>query len=165
MANDGKIKIIITTGDVGGKPGEPGTGDSNKEKEKDKKENSLGSYIEHQFYNLIKEQAMNNINFAVNNIGNFTGDYQTQRTTSASISFVKKFINLGTAFAAGTKATGSPIGGVIAASVAAVGDMISLQQLWFTNQVEQKKANYEIAQIRNRSGLNSLTDGSRGTQN
>lgn len=159
---DGKIYIIVTDQLPGGQgPLPPDTPDSGKEKTK---ENKFESWATHQFLNLVKQQVIQNITFTVNNIGNFTGDYQAQRDAQLSLSLLQEGMNLGLSIYAGYKIGNIP-GAAIAAGVYAVNKTISTVQEYRLIDLQQKQSNYSIQQLKNRSGLNSNRDGSRGTEN
>lgn len=160
MANDGKIYIIVTDQLPNG--GGQLVPDQQKEKEKDKG-SSLAMWAEHQFYNLVKQQVMGNINFTVNNIGNFTGDYQAQRNAQLNLSILNEAMGLGMAVYAGSR-FGAP-GVAVALGVYAANKTISTMQQYALINLQQKQSNYSIEQLRNRAGLNSYKDGSRGTEN
>lgn len=160
MANDGKIYIIVTDQLPNG--GGQLVPDQQKEKEKDKG-SSLAMWAEHQFYNLVKQQVIGNINFTVNNIGNFTGDYQAQRNAQLNLSILNEAMGLGMAVYAGSR-FGVP-GVAVALGVYAANKTISTMQQYALINLQQKQSNYSIEQLRNRAGLNSYKDGSRGTEN
>ena len=64
---------------------------------------------------------------------------------------------------------GASIGGLAGAGIAAgitlVSSLINFSLESYSIGVAEKKANYAIEQLRARSGLNTLNDGSRGTEN
>lgn len=161
MASDGKIYITISDrrGQGGGDTPTPGVPD---EKQEEKKENTLESWIAHQGLNLLKQQVVNNLNFAINNIGNFTGNYQLQREQQRELAIFNKIIGVGLTVYAGAKVGGVP-GVLIALGVQAVNETVNFVQQYMLNEVQQKQTNHNIEQLRQRSGLNTLRDGSRGT--
>lgn len=162
MANDGKIYIIVTDQLPNG-GGQVVPDSSKKDKDKDK-EGHFASWAVHQYLSLVKEQALNNINFAINNIGNFTGDYQTQRAAQTAMSFINEMAGLGAAIFAGAKMGGVP-GAIVATSVYGINKAVSTIQTYQLINLQQKQTDYSIKQLQNRSGLNTRYDGSRGTEN
>lgn len=162
MANDGKIYIIITDKTPGG-DGQPG-GSTIINKEDKSKNNALSDYAAHQFFNLITNQTKNIINYQLNNIGNFTGEYDTQRHVNFARQTISSLIGLGMAAISGAK-YGGGWGALIGVTVATTGMLINSGLQYNSDLLQNKKTNYEIAQLRDRSGLNTLKDGSRGTEN
>lgn len=156
--SDGKIYITISD-----KRGEGGGGETptNDPKEKETKGSILGKYAQHQFFGLIKSEANNLVNYTIGNIGNFTGDYRQQRVAQMSVSMLQKTNNLFMSAYAGATLTGSLAGGVIGLAVAglsmAVNTGLQTYSEWFAN----KRQNYEISQLRDISGLDTLTNGGR----
>lgn len=161
MKNDGKIYIIVTDklpagGDTPA-PAEPVT--------KEKKEDLFSHWARQRLLGEAKQLAQGAVMYSLHNIGNFTGDYITQAHVNNAMSAVSGLASIGTAALAGFKYTGSPIGAVIAASIAVINKVVSGAQTSYSNYVQNQKTNYEIEQLRERSGLNTLVDGSRGTEN
>ena len=75
------------------------------------------------------------------------------------------FMNIGLATYAGAKTTGSWVGAVVGFAVGAIGQIGSGIFDTIQKEKEYSKQNYEISQLRDRAGLNSTKDGSRGTEN
>ena len=94
------------------------------------------------------------LNYGVNNIGNFTGNYIAQEKIQLATDIVGDIATIGLGFATGL------IGGAIA--IAGVAVSKSLEAVTFF-QDEKHKRN-EIEYLRERSG-NTLVNGSRGTEN
>lgn len=157
---DGKIYITISDERGGGGKGVSQSGETVKTPKE--KENHLGSYAVHQGMNLVKQSVMKAVNFSVSNIGNFTGDYLTQKNVQAGLSNAMTTIGYGTTALAGFK-IGGIWGAVIAVGVKGVSDALSFGLNEKANYQQNRRTNYEIAELRELSGLNSLLDGSRGT--
>jgi len=163
MADDGKIYIVITNRTP--QSVEQGTAGVEQKKNEDDKESVLGKYVFHQFFNLIQSQAQQAVSLSINNIGNFTGDYQSQRVAQGLMTISSRLAGIGLAAASGWKMSGSWIGAVIGAVVQtgtyAKDDIINSQLL----KLQDRKMNFAIQQLQERSGLNTRIDGSRGTEN
>lgn len=162
MANDGKIYIIVTDQlPNGGSQVVPDSSKKDKDKDKD---GHFTSWAVHQYLSLVKEQALNNINFAISNIGNFTGDYQAQRDAQTAMSVINELAGLGVSIFAGAKIGGVP-GAIVATSVYGINKAVSTVQTYQLINLQQRQTNHAINQLQNRSGLNTKYDGSRGTEN
>lgn len=161
MANDGKIYIIVTNQLPNGTP-EPVPGAGTDKKEKDS-ENTFEKFVQHKFFNLIESQAKQAVNYSINNIGNFTGDYVEQAHVSDTMQVLSMMNELTTSFIAGTKMTGTPLGGLVAIAVSGIGRGISSIEQQYAGYVENVRQNRSISQLRTRAGLNSANNGSRGT--
>lgn len=166
--NDGKIYIVITNKYQGG----DGTPNDEMSENKSESQSSIGKYATHRFFNFMEQQATKVVNYSINNIGNFTGDYQAQRDVQASIGLLNRLMNLGNAAVQGALAGAKAGGGYGAAIGAAIGlivgvgsEAVSVALESNSFYIQQKKANREINILKERSGLNSLMDGSRGTEN
>lgn len=156
-----KNKLYITISDkrTGG-----GEGRAQTESAESDNGSMLGRYAEHQLFHLVKSTATQAVNFSINNIGNFTGDYIQQQKVNELRAQASNALNLAMSAAAGFKAGGLPgaaIGLAVGAGAIIVGNVF--QDL--SNRVANAKANYNIEQLRNRAGLNQTYDGSRGTEN
>ena len=160
--NDGKIYITISDRRFGSNVAEADA--QNKSDKKKDKESEFGSWVVHQFFSLVKTQALNNVNFAISNIGNFTGDYQSQRDAQTAMSVINELMGFGTAVVAGAKIGGVP-GAIVATTVYGINKAISTVQTYQLINLQQKQTNHTINQLQNRSGLNTRLDGSRGTEN
>lgn len=162
MANDGKIYITISDKRGGG-------GGSDQPaitpEEKEPKSKPLNDYLKHAFFNLIQDTAKKAINNTISQIGNYRGDYYAQRQIQTAISALNKGGTLALSFFAGTGITGSLTGGIVGliATGTAMGINYGLEE--FNNRVAIARNNREIGYLRELSGLNTLKDGSRGTEN
>lgn len=154
-------KIYITISDTRGGSGVGQSPDTQPEKEDESKTGMLGKYIRHKFFNIIESQAKQAINYTVSNIGNFTGNYQAQRNAEQSLNALNYLISMGTAFYSVTKSTGSPVAGGIAVAAMVGTSIISAGYKEYTEWFQNKKDNRNIEMMRNRLGIQGLTDGSR----
>lgn len=162
MADDGKLYIIITDKrEDDGKGGNTPSSSSQKEAASKK---TAQSYAVHQFYNFVTSQAKQFVTYNIQNIGNFTGNYVTQRKVSEAVNVLTIGMNIATAGIAGFK-IGGPIGAAVSTAIAVAGTAINAGYQSYTQRIENAKTNYNIDQLRRRSGLNVYTDGSRGTEN
>lgn len=168
MAN-GQIYITISDkrgeGGAGETPGVPSTRNSKAFDEPSNDFSAVGDYAKHQFFDMIKSNSQKVVNYSINNIGNFTGDYQQQRNASATLSLINAAKNIGMATIAGFKYGGGPYGAAVGAMVAVGGMMINYTMQENANQIAIKQQNRNIDILRDISGLNTLNDGSRGTEN
>ena len=159
---DGKIYIIVTDQLPNGSG--PITPDGNQQQNKIKeKKDPLGDYAKHQFFNLVKNQAMQNLNYSISNIGNFTGDYMKQEHVENMMQAGSFVLSLVTSAVAGWKMTGSPWGAVIAVAATGISEGISTAQQYYAGLVENARKNRDIALLKTRAGLNSTNNGSRCT--
>ena len=124
---------------------------------------ALGRYVEHEVFHLVKQQATATVNFALGNIGNFSGDYILQNEVNEARKNINSLMNIGMATLAGAKF--GPAGAVIGFAAGVVSE--SMKGVFETVEKTKNaaKQNYEIAQLRDRAGLNTAKDGSRGTEN
>lgn len=153
-------KIYITISDTRGGSGAGVSNDADSRQEKDK-EGALSKFVQHKFFNMIQSESKHIMNYAVGNIGNFTGNYQAQRDTEMVLSHVNYLINLGVAAYTGAKLTGSWIGAAVAVGVTVTQSVINIGLESYSNYFQNKKTNNEIKIMRERLGLEGLTDGSR----
>ena len=160
MAN--KNKLYITISDERGGDGPTPTPQPGGAKEKDS--NALGRYVEHQMFHLVKRQATQAVNFAISNIGNFTGDYIAQRKVNVAKQAISGVMQVGEATLAGAGVGGwvGAIVGFVLGGLSLVADSVYGEM---QNQTNNAITNLEIAQLRDRAGLNTVYDGSRGTEN
>ena len=158
---DGKIYITISDRRIGEGGGEtPDTPQTQKDDEK--KKDLLGDFLKHKFYNLVQEQAKQMGRYTLANIGNFTGDYQYQREMNVAMDVLGEAVNLVSAFTTGTMATGgNVIGGAVAVAITVASQTINFALQESANRVSNRTQNYNIQQLRDISGLNALTNGSR----
>ena len=164
-------KLYITISDSRGKGGK-GTPTKKDEEEKINQEeeeqgNSLiGRYAEHELFHIVKKNITQAVNYSLSNVGNFTGDYITQRKVNENKQFVSGVVNLGMSAFAGFKSTGgSWVGAAIGFVVGASSLVAESVYDNITTRAEYSKQNYNITQLRNKVGLNAIYDGSRGTEN
>lgn len=157
---DGKINIYITEGDL---PDELGKGSKDGKGEQSKsKESMFQKYLKHELLHLVRNTVHNMVNFSVNQIGNMRGDYAMQRDVENALGLGRQILGIGVAAAVGAK-KGGAVGAVIGAGVGIVSNTINGLINIHNESVKYKKQNYEIAQLRARTGMNTLLDGSRGT--
>jgi hypothetical protein len=158
---EGKLYITITDdrGDGGGTP----TPKPDGAKEKKSNDDTIGRYIEHEMFHLVKSQATQFVNFSLGNIGNFTGDYITQRRVNETKQAISGLMNIGMTTIAGAKY--GPYGAIAGFAIGVISQMTGSVYDVISSTVENSKTNYELAQLRELSGLNSTKDGSRGTEN
>lgn len=161
MAEKNKLYITISDNRNGGS-GTP-TEKTDNEQEKDK-ESTLGKYAEHQLFHLVKQTAVKSANFAISNIGNLTGDYITQRRVSEVKQAVSGLMSIGMSTAGGAVA-GGWVGAIIGFAVGVTSLVVDTVQSEVQNRIDNTKTNLEIAALRDRAGLNTVYDGSRGTEN
>lgn len=161
--NDGKIYIIVTDKLPGGK-GET-TPEKPKKKEEETSDNSLlMHWARDSLINTAKQTVNKAIDYSLNNIGNFTGNYIAQTHINNLRSNLHTLTSIGESAFAGFMFAG-PVGAVISTSLAVLNTGTSSLFQIHSNLVANRKTNYEIEQLRNRSGMNTLLDGSRGTEN
>lgn len=157
--NDGKIYITISDTRAGG-GGTTSLSELSKNRQADWWKMTQGVLRADQEYyqnavtvaGAMVGMATQSVNFALSNIGNFSGSYQSQREIDAAKSAILKT----TGFLGATVAGGGA-GAVAYASVMLFNFGISE----FVNEVQFRKQNYDIAKLREISGLNGLTNGGR----
>lgn len=152
MAESGKIYVILT--DKRGQqpeptPPTPETPSTPKPK-KEEKNKYLSAALK--VGATVAACAIQAANWSLNNIGNFTGDYQKQRQVQA----VKGALLKGAGFV-GAVAAGGVLGAVAYTAAMAVDFTLSET----SNQIQFAKQNYDIRQLRQISGLDGLTNGGR----
>lgn len=105
------------------------------------------------FANLAISQAKKVGQFAVSNVGNFTGDYVLQRNIQQAMSIVGDLSSI---------AVGALAGGWVGAIVATAGIVVgnTLEMVGIAQNI--KKENYQSNYIKERGG-DVYNDGSRGT--
>ena len=167
MADEGtgKIYIIVTNKLPGGSSGEAAIATEAKSEESTRDNSLLKHYAMNKFISTVENTTRNAINFGLNNIGNFTGNYILQQQISDTRMFLNSLAGIGMAAWAGFKASGSGWGALIGAGVEIMNQTISKIESLSLINLQQRQTNYNIAQIRERSGLNGKIDGSRGTEN
>lgn len=120
----------------------------------------LLGFATHQFYHFIQQEATEIVNWSIGNIGNFTGDYVKQANIQKTISLASRVAGVGMSVVAGAQVAG-PWGALIAGTIAVAGTAISIGLEDKANAFQVYKQNREIAQLRELSGLNQLTNGGR----
>lgn len=128
------------------------------------KQNTVGRYAEHHLFHQAKNLATQTVNYTLANIGNFTGDYITQRQVNIAKQQISNLMNIGMATAGGF-ATAGVVGGLVGFTIATSSIIASSVFQEHSNVVENQKINYSIGELRKRAGLNVSLDGSRGTEN
>lgn len=164
MANDGKIYITISDRRFGTNKAE-----ADEQNQIDKNNNAQSSnsnplldYAKHRFFNFIQSEAKQMVNYSINNIGNFTGDYTKQEHVEEAVNILGYMSNIGMAAVAGAQ-YGGWVGAAIGGGLAILGTEISINQQIYAGRIENTRINRNIAQLRTRAGLNSTNNGSRGT--
>jgi len=159
MGADGKIYITISDKREGstsqGNQAAAQTEDATSEKE-----SIVSKFIEHKVFNFIQSEAKTMVNYSLANIGNFTGDYDTQREVSATLNAISSLWNIGTATFTGAKVGG--VGGAIASLIVSTGiQAVSYGLQEKSNGFANYKENYNIEKLRQISGLDGTTNGGR----
>lgn len=151
-------KIYITISDTRGGSGAGVSNDADTESNKDK-ESSLKKYVAHKARNFIESEAKVLVNYTIGNYGNFTGDYLTQSELSQAMSGINFGIELGTAISMGAK--GGWVGVLVAIATFGTvkGIQFGLQER--SEKFQQARTNRNISIMRDRLGMNGLTNGSR----
>lgn len=152
---DGKIYITISD-KRGGSGGEQKAGAGTKHKATDEEKAAEKAAKEreiliNQAIHNARQQAKQIVSYQIGNIGNFTGDFNSQREVEQFTNIASAVANIGIAFATNW----------VAGVAAVVGTGISFAEQEYANYFAVKKQNYAINQLRDISGLNALTNGSR----
>lgn len=150
MSADGKIYITITdarTGEVIKDTDKPTPTPTKPSEEKDKT-----SIAKHQLWHFIENEAKQMAQYTISNIGNFTGDYNAQRQINFGLSVLNSAKNIGLA---------ALYGGPVGAGIAVASMTINFGLQLHSENLEVKKQNHNIDQLRQLSGLDGLTNGSR----
>ena len=154
-------KIYITISDTRGGSGAGVSNEADKAvRETKEKSSTLGAFAQHSFFNFIEGQAKQFVNYSINNIGNFTGNYQAQEDAQNVMKGISFVANLGTAIYTGAKA-GGIWGAAIAGTISIGGSLINWAYQEHTEKFQNRKINRNIDMMRRRLGLEGLTDGSR----
>lgn len=166
MANNNEklyITISDNRGQTNGANGKPTPQPDASNQSNNSNDNTLMRYAEHQMFHLVKSATTKAVNFSLANIGNFSGDYIAQRNVNAIRQEIEGVISIGMTTFAGAKygPVSAAIGFVVGASSLAMGTVFEE----ITNSFENSKANFNIEMLRERVGLNTIYDGSRGTEN
>ena len=157
---DGKIYITISDRRIGEGGGEVVPENPDTQTDEDKKKKALTDYLKHRFFNFVEQQAKQMATYTIENIGNFTGDYQYQREISVGVQILNEGITLASSFGSGM-AMGGVVGGVAAVVITVASQTINFTLQEQANRVSNRNQNYNIQQLRDISGLNALTNGSR----
>lgn len=123
-------------------------------------DDALFGFAVHQFYHFIQQEATEAANWSISNIGNFTGDYVKQANVQKAVGLAGKVAGIGMSIAAGAQ-VGGVWGALIAGTIAVASTAISIGLEDKANAFQVYKQNREIAQLRELSGLNPLTNGGR----
>jgi len=162
---DNKLYITISDNRSGQKGAQDSDATPTSRNKGDKKDgNAATRYAEHKLFNTAKQIAVQSVNFAISNIGNLTGDYITQRNVSVAKQAISGVMSVGMSTAGGA-AVGGWVGTIVGFAVGVVSLVTSSVQSEVQNRLDTAKQNLELAQLRDRAGLNTTYDGSRGTEN
>ena len=162
MAQKDKLYIIIT--DKRGEDVETTPAPSDDSTKAISDDTALGRYAEHEFFHLIKENINRGANFVISNIGNITGDYISQRGINEAKQLASGLTGVAMSTIAGFKIGGQA--GAIVGFIAGTASALSDSYFDYAQKtINTAKANLEIKELRNRAGLNTIYDGSRGTEN
>ena len=142
-----QVKIRIENTD----DNQAGVGNASATSTKDDKKKVSATTI---FTNQMIATAKQTMNFAINNIGNFTGDYIAQSKAQELVSFVGDVVSIVTG------ALVSPAAAVVAVAGLAVKQTFETISDIRKNQLSERPRSYLIE----RSG-NATKNGSRGTEN
>lgn len=118
-------------------------------------------FLQHEMIHFAKQQASQFASYSIQNIGNFTGNYQAQRDVQNSLNIANMMSNIAMTGLSVAVTTGSPVLGGFAAAVAVGSYVINYDRQEKLNSFLVKKQNREVAILRDISGLNSLTNGGR----
>lgn len=165
MADKNRLYITISD-NRSGQPGAQDTTDiptSGSTVEK-KSINTAARYAEIQLLNLAKQTAVQSVNFAISNIGNLTGDYIAQRNVSIVKQSISGVMSVGMSTLGGA-AVGGFVGSIVGFVIGTISLVGGTVQEGIQSKIDTAKQNLEIAQLRDRAGLNTTYDGSRGTEN
>lgn len=120
----------------------------------------------HEAIHFLKAETMKVINYQISTYGQRSGDYIAQYNMQRAMGLASKGIGLGMSTYAGWKLSGgSPIGAAIGFGVGFLLSGTSTLQELENYKRSIRIQNNEISLLRTRAGLDSLVDGSRGTEN
>lgn len=160
-----KNKLYITISDSrNGGGSDPDVVPTDDGKDKKDKTSEVGKYAEHELFHLVKQTTIKSVNFAISNIGNLSGDYITQRKVNEAKQAVSGLMNIGMATVGGAFA-GGWVGAIVGFTVGMTTMIVDTTQNEIQNRIDNTKTNLEIASLRDRAGLNTVSDWSRGTEN
>lgn len=157
MANDGKIYITIS--DKRGSDTTPqskgvssGGNNSGGNIIKDlSPTNMLSNLIGHETAHFVVGEAKKLATYSLSNIGNFTGDYQSQRNINNALNIGNKLAGIAVSFAI------NPVLGLFSIATTATNMALDMH----SQDVQIHKQNTEIDRLRALSGLDQTTNGSR----
>ena len=156
-------KIYITISDTRGGSGAGVSNDADSSAGAGQK--TLGDFAKHKFFHLIESESKQFVNYSVGNIGNFTGNYQAQRDVTQALGVLSEVIGVGssaiTAFKAFKGGQAGAIAAVITVAATVTGKLINYGMKEYQEQFENRRTNRNIEIMRNRLGLEGLTNGSR----
>ena len=183
MADNGKITILVTSGDIsslsGGQNGTNGTNGANgkngtngknitdsrgKAKSKSNIVADMSRYMAMRLAESAVNETTNLVNASVNTIGARTGDYQDQYDTQFTFSIAQKACALGLEVGVDLL-FGRPDYAVFQIATTAVSIGASLAISNYNQNIENTRSNINASVLRDRSGLNVYNNDSRGTDN
>ena len=167
MNSDGKIYIIVTDKLPDGGSGQitnVQSGSKTNISDKNMVSEAVDVWAVNNIMSTLKHIATREAMNQVSNYGNFTGDYITQQHINNSMSALSGLKSIGKAAVSGAL-FGGAIGAVIGVSLATVDNLNKNIIETRNNILSNNKQNYEISQLKNRTGLNSNINWSRGTEN
>ena len=162
MNTDGKIYIVITD-KMPGSPGSP-EGEGKGEGARKSESGMVAHWARQRLLGEAKSQANSWLSYGLNNIGNFTGNYTAQAEVQAGMTMLSRVSGIGASTLAGFRVAG-PWGAVIGAGLSILNSFTQDIQRHNLRMLEQRKTNYAIAQLRERSAMNPYVDWGRGTEN
>lgn len=123
-------------------------------------------YLTHEAIHFLRAESMALINNYIGTIGERTGNYLAQQNAQVAVGLAGKMAGIAMAGATGFKLSGgNPLGMAFGVGVASLLSMTNMDLSWRSYERQIKKQNMDIAEVRRRAGLDSLNDGSRGTEN
>lgn len=163
MSEEGKIYIVVTDKLPNGSSSTPISTVKTVKKEKSEDE-ILMHYARSKIIGEVKTLSTQAVNYQLSNIGNFTGNYMLQNHVNSAVSALKEMGDIALTMISGM-AIGGPLGAVIGGSLSIINKGISNIFSINSAMIANKKTNYEIEQLRIRSGLDPRYNDSRGTEN
>lgn len=159
-------KIYITISDTRGGSNDVATADAEaKSTTNNNGKTALGLMAFNKFINFAEGQANQYVNYTVGNIGNFTGSYQAQKDMEFLVRTINFATNLGISTIGSFVMFGGGVQGGVAAALTAgaiIGtEIISNLYRENTEAFNMRRTNRNIALMRERLGLEGLTNGSR----
>ena len=165
MTSDGKIYIVITDKlPTESQAQVSSVSANNKSNASGGGNDILKHWAKSRLISEVDHLGMTAVNYQLSNIGNFTGDYIAQTNVNNALNAAHTLMGIGGSALAGFMVAG-PIGAVIAGSISVINSGVNSALSIHSNKIQNQKTNYEIEQLRRRSGLNTTLDGSRGTEN